>query len=64
MCVCVCVLGAMRLTFFLLRDDFESLKCFLDLCLSNMFDCIHICVFCLFEKLILTNLNSYLDTSQ
>ena len=35
-----------------------------DLCLSNMFDCIHICVFCLFEKLILTNLNSYLDTSQ
>ena len=43
--VCVCVLGFMCLTFFLLRDVFESLKCYLDPWLSCMFDCIHVCVF-------------------
>ena len=45
MCVCVCVfLGSMYLTL-LLRDNFESLKCCLDLQLRCMLDCIHICVF-------------------
>ena len=43
----------------LLRDDFESSKCCLDFWLSCMLDCIHICVFFLLDKLIL----SYLDTS-
>ena len=45
--------------FFLLRDVFESIKCCLDFWLSSMFDCIHICVFLLFEKLFLSNLNSF-----
>ena len=35
----------MCLTFFLLRDNFESLKCCLDRWLSSMLDCIHICGF-------------------
>ena len=47
--MCVCVLGSKCLTFFLLRDVFERLKCCLDPWLSCMFDCIHICVF-LFSK--------------
>ena len=55
MCVCF---GSMSLTFFLLRDDFQSLKCYLDLWLSSMLNCIHICVFLIFEKLLLSNLNS------
>ena len=46
--------------FFLLRDDFESSKCCLDPLLSCMFDCIHVCVFLLFEKLFLSNLDSSL----
>ena len=54
------VIGSMCLTFFLLRDDFESLKCCLDLWLSSMFDCIHVCVFLFFKKLYLSNLNSFL----
>ena len=59
-CVCVCVcFGSMCLTFFLLRDVFESLKCCLDLWLSNMFDYIHVCVFLFFEKLVLSNLDSF-----
>ena len=33
------------LDIFLLRDDFDSLKCCLDLWLSSMLDCIHICDF-------------------
>ena len=56
MCVCV-FLGSMCLKL-LLRDDFENLKFCLDLWLSCMFDCIHICVFSLLEKLFLSNLNS------
>ena len=47
------------LDIFLLRDVFESLKCCLDLWLSNMVDCIHICVFLFFEKLFLSNLDSF-----
>ena len=42
--VCVCF-GSICLTFFLLRDNFESLKCCLDRWLSSMLDCIHICGF-------------------
>ena len=43
MCVWVCVgVGSKCLTFFLLRDVFESLKCCLDLWSSSMLDCIHI----------------------
>ena len=41
---CVCF-GSKCLSFFLLRDDFESLKCCLDLWLSSMFNCIHLCFF-------------------
>ena len=59
-CVCACVLGSMCLTFFMLRDVFESLKCCLDLWLSSMLDCIQICVFLFFEKLFLSNLDSFL----
>ena len=51
--------GSMCLTFFLLKDDFESLKCCLDLWLRSMLDCIHICVFLFFEKLFLSNLDSF-----
>ena len=65
-CVCVCVcahahvcFGSKCLTFFLLRDDFESSKCCLDLWLSSMLDCIHVCVFLFFEKLFLSNLDSF-----
>ena len=50
--VCVCF-GSKCFTFFLLRDVFESLKCCLDLWLSSLLDCIHFCVFLLFEKLFL-----------
>ena len=45
--------------FFLLRVDFESSKCFLDLWLCCMLDCIHICIF-LSWKTILSNLVSFL----
>ena len=62
--VCVCF-GSMCLTFFLLRDDFESLKCCLDLWLYSMLDCIHICVFHIsrncFEKLSRHLLNTLLS---
>ena len=47
------------LDIFLLRDFFESLKCRLDLWLSSMLDCVHICVFLFFEKLFLGNLDSF-----
>ena len=39
------------LCIFLLRDVFESLKCYLDLWLNSLLDCIHFYVFPLFEKL-------------
>ena len=55
--VCVCF-GSTCLTFLLLRDDFESLKCCLDHWLYNMLDCIHICVFLFLKKLFLSNLNN------
>ena len=42
-----------------MRDDFKSLKCCLDLWLSNMLDCIHIYVCLFFEKLFLSNLDSF-----
>ena len=60
MCVCVCarILGSKCLSILLLRDDFERLKCGLDLWLSCMFYCIHLCVFLFFEKLFLSNLDS------
>ena len=47
MCVCVCVcvfLGSLCLKL-LLRDVFESSKCWLDHWLGCMLDCIHVCVF-------------------
>ena len=53
--MCACVLRFMCLIFFLLRDDFESLKCCLDPWLSCMFDCIHVCIFLFFEKLFLSS---------
>ena len=54
----MCVLGSKCLSILLMRDDFESLKCCLDLWLSSMFDCIHIYVFLFIEKLFLGNLDS------
>ena len=42
--VCECFLGSLCLKL-LFKDDFESLKCWLDHWLSCMLDCIHICVF-------------------
>ena len=47
------------LDIFLLRDVFESLKCFLDLWLSSLLDCIHFCVFLFFEKLFFIKLDSF-----
>ena len=47
------------LDIFLLRDVFESLKCCLVPWLNRMLDCIHICVFLFFEKLFLSNLDSF-----
>ena len=38
------------LCIFLSRDDFESLKCWLDLWLSSLLVCIHFCVFLPFLK--------------
>ena len=38
------------LCIFLLRDTSESLKCYLDLWLSSLLDCIHFCVFFLSLK--------------
>ena len=51
--------GSKYLTFFF-RDDFESSKCCLDIWLSSMLDCIHVCIFLFFEKLFLSNLDSFL----
>ena len=47
------------LDIFLLRDVFESSKCCLDLWLSSMLDCINVYVFLFFEKLFLSNLDSF-----
>ena len=47
--------GSKCFAFFLLRDVFKSLKCCLDLWLSGLLDCIHICVFLHFEKLFLSS---------
>ena len=45
-CVCVCVcLDPKCFTFSLLWDVFKSLKCWLDLWLSSLLDCIHLCFF-------------------
>ena len=41
----MCVFLGSLCFIFLLRDEFKSLKCWLDLWLSCMLDCIHICVF-------------------
>ena len=48
------------LNIFRVERFFESLKCCLDLWLSSMLDCIHICVFLSLEKLFLSNLDSFL----
>ena len=54
-CVCVCVcFGSKCLTLFLLRDDFESLKCCLNLWLGSILDCINVYVFLFFKKLFLS----------
>ena len=58
-CVCVCVLGSKCLSILLTRDDFESAKCCLDPWLICMIDCIHVCTFLFFEKLVLSNLHSF-----
>ena len=58
MCVCVCVcFGSMNAMFFLLRDVFESLTCWLDLYLSSLLVCIHLFVFFLSLK------NSFISSS-
>ena len=43
--MCVCVFLESMCLKLLLRDVFETLKCWLDSCLSCMLDCIHIYVF-------------------
>ena len=48
---------------FLLRDDFESLLCWLDHWLSCMLDCIHVCVFLLSENYFEKLARHLLDTS-
>ena len=65
LCVCVCF-ESKCLRFFLLKDAFESLKCWLDLWLSSMHDCIHICVFLFLEKLFLhiSTTSWYLSTAR
>ena len=45
--------------FFFLRDVFESLKCCLDPWLNNLLDCIHICVFPLFENPVFIKLDNF-----
>ena len=52
--LCVCV-DPKCFAFFLLRDVFKSLNYRLDLWLSSLLDCIHFCVFLLFEKLFLSS---------
>ena len=47
------------MTFFLLRDIFESLKCWLDHWLNSLLDCINFCVFLFFEKLVLSNPDNF-----
>ena len=47
------------LDIFLWRDVFESLKCCLDFWLNSLLNCIHICAFFFFEKLFLSNLDSF-----
>ena len=56
--MCVCVLDHECFACILLRDVFESLTCCLDLWLSSLLDCIHLCVFPLFEKLLLSSLTA------
>ena len=48
--MCVCVLDHGWYAFFLLKAIFESLTCCLDLWLSSLLDCTHLCVFFLFLK--------------
>ena len=64
MCVCVCVLGSKCLSILLMRDDFERLKWCLDLWLSCMFDCIHVCIFLFFWKTVFKQSRQLLDTSR
>ena len=59
----MCVLGSICLSFFLLRDDLESLKCCLDHWLSCMIDCIHVYVFP-FLKNCFKQSRQLLDTSR
>ena len=71
MCVCVCVcvlLGSLCLEL-LLRDVFESLKCWLDPWLSCMLDCIHVCLFLFLKNWFLATLKNsrhlaYLSSSK
>ena len=47
------------LCIFLLRDVFESFKCCLELWLSRLLDCIHFCIFPLFEKPVFIKLDNF-----
>ena len=73
MCVCVCVSFWKSMCLkFLLRNDFESLICWLDHWLCCMLDCIHVCVFHFSKNcfgkvarhLLDTYLDSFLNTSR
>ena len=64
-CVCVCFgIKMLIIFFFLLRDVFKRSKCYLDPWLSCMFDCIHVYIFLLFEKLFFKQSRQLLDTSR
>ena len=66
MCVCVCVFWIYEcFALFFMRDVFESLTCWLDLCLSSLLVCIHLFVFFLsLKKLFFIKLNSFLTDSR
>ena len=62
-CVCVCVLDLWMLCIFLLRDVFESLKCWLDLWLSSLLVAFISMCFSSFWKTVFYQARQLLDRS-
>ena len=59
MCVCVCILDHECFAFFLLRDVFESLTCWLNLCLSSLLVAFISMCFSSLKKLFFIKLDSF-----
>ena len=59
MCVCVCILDHECFAFFLLRDVFESLTCWLNLCLSILLVAFISMCFSSLKKLFFIKLDSF-----